>query len=422
MSWHSANGIRTLRIEADVRPGYPVRVGRLDPALPGLQIAALMDGGKTTGVWRCDTGERVFSRELENHDPICVLPLLIGDADGDGENELVVPCHRKAGNRLLWLDAAGGTKREVWLPRGIPETLQFAEIDGLAMADLDGEGGRRLCVWISGVGIIVVARDGRIERDFTGFPAFSEHYLFAGDINNDGKDELLFSAADPRGRNGLFFAVDGQGGTLFARAVQEIGNDAHVDDLLVDDFSGDGTNNIFSATGGTMLDGAGRILWSLNDTLAHGQWCDARAARPDLGGKQLLIGELWGRNYDAVLAHCDGTVLWTSAELPRDKLALRPRFIEWGDSVHVAVAEGSRNICGLASSVCPEATTPHELFIDILDAFGQRVERIPFQDYRRPDWIYNCEQKTAAADFDGDGREELLINTGCGDFLLVGKE
>ena len=53
---------------------------------------------------------------------------------------------------------------------------------------------------------------------------------------------------------------------------------------------------------------------------------------------------------------------------------------------------------------------------------GQRVARIPFEDYRSPRWWYNGEHTAAVADFDGDSREEFLLHTATGDFLLVGKD
>ena len=418
------DGFRLTRLNTGCVPGYSVAYGRLRPDLEGLQMAALGPKGLSVNVWRCDTGELLFSHPLVNRDRWSLLPVLMDDVDGDGENEVVVPERSDVGNRLAWFDGTGKLKRHVWVPHGTPEPGSHVEIDSMVMADTAGDGVRTLHVWINGYGIVQIDHDGRIIKDYVGYQSFCDHFLFAGDIDNDGRDELLFSAS-PKLSNSTsgdtFYAI-GVSDPVFARNVREIGEDQHVDDLIVDDFDGRGRNTIFSATGGAMLDGAGTILWDSHECVQHGQWCSAKAVRPDLGGKQILLGELWGRRHDATLLHHDGTVLWHYDGFPKETLVYRPCFWRAGSQDLIAVIQGPGSKTGIPKIDAPETMAPAEYDIDLLSVSGERVAQIPYGDYRVGDWHYNCENTVFSADVDGDGQDELVVHTASTDFLIIGRD
>ena len=412
--WQNRGGYRLLEVELGFSPSYSLAIG---PLLGDgtLQCAALDPTGSLLKVVGHD-GSLLWSAEVANHDRLGVTPVVIADVDADGECEVVIGEHPEGENNVLIFDRTGSVKRRVKLPLGTEDDTGTA-VDSLVLADIDGDGRKELVVAVNGGCIYGLDPSGGIILEVRGLPPFFEHFLHAGDIDGDGCDELFISGgaaigSDSPTNHPLFFALDHDGTTLWARAIQEIGPDGHVDQAIIKDFDGSGEATVFSATGGCLLNRCGQELWSVRDIIHHGQWADSRKVRHDRTGDQILLSELWDWRYGMLLLNNDGEVLWTYDGLTEGSYPTHARLIDWrGDGVQYAI---------LGEQPRREFEEPVDLKIVLLDPMGEVALAVPFRDVRREGWLYCSENRATVGDVDGDGREEFVFHRTDGTLMIVG--
>ena len=412
--WQNCSEYRLAEIELGFSPSYSLEMG---PLLGDgtLQCAVTHPSGTLLHVINHD-GSILWTSEVANHDTLGVTPVLVADVDGDGECEVAIGEHPEGENNVLLFDRTGKVKRRIKLPLGTEDETGTA-VDSLALADIDGDGTKELIAAVNGGCIYGLDPSGEIMLDVRGLPPFFEHFLHAGDIDRDGCDELFISGGakiggDSPTNHPLFFALDQDGTTLWARAIEEIGLDGHVDYAIIKDFEGAGEAAVFSATGGCLLDQHGQELWSVRDTINHGQWADSRKARQDRTGDQILLSELWNWNYGMLLLNNDGEILWTYDALTDRTLPTHARFIDWqGDGVQCAI---------LGEQPERDVHQPIEIKVVILDPMGEVVLQIPFWDVRHEGWVYCCENQAMAGDVDGDGKEEFVFFRADGTLMILG--
>ncbi len=410
-------GYRIREINIGFSPHYAFQVGDLlnDDK---KQIVALHSTGSRLIALEHD-GTKLWEKEISNADEHGVTALLIADVDGDGANEVVVGEHQGEENSVLILDKEGKIKRRVKLPKGKRDYANVA-IDSFGLADINGDGFRELVVAVNGGDIYVLNREGEVILHINGLPDFFEHFVHTGDLDGDGMDEIFISASNavdeesPVNHN-LFYVIDQDGTVVWVRSLQEIGPDMHVDDVRVTSFLEGDQAQLFTSTGGCMFDRDGKLLWHLRDVLGHGQWLDCAKITPDRAGKQILISELWGFRHAMVLVDHDGTVLWTYDDVAKGAYPTRAHLIDWDGNGRRYAIFGEQPAPGSVSE-------KWQLKIAVVNAEGNEVLRIPFEDYRVKGWMYNFENSTKVIDIDGDGFEEFIFPTCKGTLMIVGRE
>lgn len=389
-----------------------------------IQVGNLLENGKRQIVWAHSSGKRLVASQSDgeklweasvaNNDKHGVTALLIADVDNDGEIEVVVGEHPNAENNVLILNGKGEFKRRINLPAGKRDYANCA-IDSFGLADINGDGFKELVVAVNGGYIYVLDQSGAVILKISGLPDFFEHFVHTGDLDGDGKDEIFVSAANLVGwespsNHNLFFALDDDGRVMWVRSLREIGPDLHVDYAVVDAFDESNIPKLFTSTGGCMFDNEGRLLWHLRKVVNHGQWLSVGKASQARSGKQILISELWGYNHGMVLVNHDGEVLWTYDDITEGAYPTHAHLIDWDGG-------------GELYAVLGEQPGPEQkkwpLKIVLVNNEGKEVLRIPFQDWRVPEWQYNYENSAAVADVDGDGLEELVFPTCKGTLMIV---
>lgn len=183
------------------------------------------------------------------------------DIDGDGRPEVV------CGDGPMWvLDAQSGVlKKKIDLN---------AHVQAWCPAYLDG---RDESPWFvggveardgSGSGIVMAGSSLEVERLIAVEGRSFEDALWAGDIDHDGFDEVVFS---PRTTQSMFL-MDRRGEIRWSQKINGvIGDDTHVDDLVIDTIHPGPERQLLMATGPALLDERGRIEWALGDRYHHAQ-------------------------------------------------------------------------------------------------------------------------------------------------------
>jgi len=133
------------------------------------------------------------------------------------------------------------------------------------------------------------------------------HYPRARDINSDGKDEVMAGysmlAADGR----TLWTVPGGDPEKNLYPGSE-----HADAMLIERF-GPGPDAPLrvalaaSDLGFILLDVNGRVV--AHHRIGHAQWISAARFKPELPGRQIVVGTLWGNSNIINLFDCDGNLL-----------------------------------------------------------------------------------------------------------------
>lgn len=298
------------------------------------------------------------------------------DVDGDGRAEVVVGI-----GPLYVLDGrTGGVKQVIDLRGGI-HLWCFAHFDGpqkppclVAAVDPLQEGA-------SGFVCALVPSEGYTERWRTEVPSRRfEDCMYAGDLDGDGRDEVAFSLSDVR----QFWLMDGRGEVRWKVSVPEaIGDDTHVDDFRYLDHPVHG-RCIATGTGGALIDAQGRVLWTLRETLHHGQTVQVLPGLKE-GGPAFYFADSFGGF--AIFASANGQELrrvpdfTRVAELRRDqiihRLTVANDLAHWGPQGSVVVVQGEVFVARATHDV-PAGEVP--LRLSILSPDGRALGRLPLHD------------------------------------------
>jgi len=348
-------------LNGDKKPEALLGTGGIE--VPGYVHAF---GGDGTPRWTTELDTRV-------HD------LRPADLDGDGKSEAVVGTGLL--DRAAWIYALDDDGRELW------RHASEAEIEGVYAADLTGDGRPEAlgAEWGS-FNVTIYVMDGRTGHLLWPYiPTGTTNAFGVADVNNDGKPEVILAADG-------FYVLTGASGQLLWRK-----KGPYVNDVAAADLDNDGKMELvgglrYPAGGVLVRRGAdGALIWQtpLDSSV------NRVAARPRLdwvadldrdGKPEVLAVTVGGGVY---CLNADGSVRWT--------------YRVAGSANRVVVAD----VLGDAG---PEVVVAHgDPFtpggVDVLGADGRRLARLP-----DPAGV----PALAVADFDGDGRSEVVAGDWAG--------
>ncbi|WP_328954736.1 VCBS repeat-containing protein [Kitasatospora purpeofusca] len=218
-----------------------------------------------------------------------VSDMVAADFNGDGRTD--VAGKLSDGNLLLWtgngngtLDTASGFS--MWPDNG------FKDVHGLVAGDFNGDGKADIAGKLSDGNLLLWTGLGNgtlnTASGYSMWPGngFGQvNGLVAGDFNGDGKADIAGKLSD-----GNLLLWTGLGnGTLDTRSGYSMWPDngfKDVDNLVADDFNGDGKADIAGrASGGALLLWTGNGAGTLNTDSGHGMWPDDgfKAVNPLIG-------------------------------------------------------------------------------------------------------------------------------------------
>ncbi|MFW6159333.1 MAG: hypothetical protein ACOC8E_08260 [Planctomycetota bacterium] len=298
----------------------------------------------------------------------------IFDIDGDGRPEVVC-----ADGPVWVLDAATGAVKgeidldahvQVWCPaklngRDAPPSF----VGGVQMRDG------------SGSSIVFIGEDLRPDPLVPVEGRSFEDFMWAGDVDRDGFDEIVFSLDSTRS----MFLMDRSGQVRWKRKVEGvIGDDTHVDDVVIDPILPGDEPQILMATGPALLDRHGEILWTRGDRYDHAQRVLAVPC-PDGDGKDVYFCESYARG--AYLLDHGGNEVWRYDDFQRP----RPEY-ENVLRFRLTTAGCLADWFGTGEPVIVQAETAHgrsdELALDgmatcyafLFSRDGGVIATIPFED------------------------------------------
>jgi len=299
------------------------------------------------------------------------LLTFVCDLDGDGALEVVCglgPIHV--------LDAATGRLKDSF------------DLDGLAqvwsLARLDESGGPCIAAAVNHHrehgSVLAMSGSGEVLWQHETVGQSFEDFMRCGDLTGDGLDEICFSMADAE----RFEVRDAAGEVLWAKHVpSEIGEDTHVDDLVIGEILPEG-RQLATATGGCLFDAQGNLLWSLNDQIEHGQKI-ACAQPPGLDEPLIYLNSkttrrAWGISprgefvweYDNFSRKPDGSITLTSAG----------DWVDWSAPGACEIVQSELMVN--RGDAPAEEGTPLALYLTILSPEGEEVAKLPYQDILAP--------------------------------------
>ncbi|MDO8682717.1 MAG: hypothetical protein Q7N50_04475, partial [Armatimonadota bacterium] len=160
----------------------------------------------------------------------------------------------------------------------------------------------------------------------------------------------------------------------------------HVDHIIIDEFDGNLENGMeIAITAGN----SGFILFDQNgkrraqSLMGHAQGLCAGRYRPDLPGKQFLVGCLWGNTGTRSLFSGNGEKLWT---IEPDVTGAYDKKLRWAAGRDVFLVNSSVSAAGL------------------YDGYGRRI--IPFPEASE---LSAIDRTFWAQDFTGNGLDDFVI-------------
>jgi len=197
-----------------------------------------------------------------------------------------------------------------------------------------------------------------------------------GDIDLDGRPEIGFSVEEAE----EFWVVNCDGKILWKKSVpQELGDDSHVDDFLIDSIlPGKGTEGkqLLLATGPNLLDSEGNIVWSGKNIFHHAQKVLAANLFPELPGKEVYTVESYRRN--AYLLTCRGEIIWKYANFTRSHKGYESADPSRGSAIGRLTTAGD-----LVDWSGNGKTEIVQVEMDRGSAGGKRLKEIPAEALRR---------------------------------------
>jgi hypothetical protein len=340
----------------------------------------------------------------------------IFDIDGDGQPEVVC-----ADGPVWVLDARSGALKQmieldahvqVWCP---------ARLDGpdapasfvAGIEKRDGSGSAIACIGLGPEGVLEVRWITPVAgRSF-------EDAMWAGDVDGDGCDEIIFSTSS----TGSMYLLDRAGRVRWERRIKGvIGDDTHVDDLAIAAILPGAARQILMATGPALLDAGGNIIWALGDRYQHAQRVlavppGAALAAGAFGPRRVYFCESFERN--AYLADHDGRELWRFSGFQR----VKPGF-EDGIRMRLTTAGGIADWYGDGRPIIVQAESfrvrpgargeiegPCTGYVTLLTPEGQVVGCLPFEDVAGRSAGAMC---AAAGHFTSRDADSLAVIMHCG--------
>ena len=304
----------------------------------------------------------------------------VWDLDGDGRQEVI--CYDGPVIKLLDIDT-GAVKLEAPTPpcnqrgnrAGREDQSPYVPLWRMYPANVRGKGRGRDLVLMDLYTAFWVLND-RLELEWWRSREHG-HDLGIHDIDNDGRDEILCG----------YTMFDHDGAELWSVELPEhaIFTHDHVDHIVIDEIDGDtGNGPEIALTAGNagffLLDTNGNIR--ARRDVGHAQALTVGRYRPDLPGKQVLVGCLWGNPGARAMFTGTGEKLWTFEPDNANGYDLRVRWVP------------GRDLFLLVS-------TP--AVAGFYDGFGRLV--MPFPDAH----LSIADRPFHAADFTGNGLEDFVI-------------
>jgi len=296
------------------------------------------------------------------------------DIDGDGAPEVVC-----ADGPVWVLDArTGAIKAEIDLEAHVqawcPARLDGPDAPPSLVAGIEYRDG-------AGSAIIAIGPSLGVERLVPVEGRRFEDALWGGDVDRDGYDEIVFSPDTTRS----MFLLDRDGRVRWSQRIDGVlGDDTHVDDLVVDSILPGKGRQILMATGPALLDPDGGILWALGDRYHHAQ----RVLAVPTGGdaKHVYFCESYKRA--AYLLDQRGTERWKfdGFQRPADEYAGKviPRLTtagclcDWFGTGRPVIVQ-AEVACARPENV-PELEGKGTFYVVLLTPDGEVVATIPFED------------------------------------------
>jgi hypothetical protein len=301
----------------------------------------------------------------------------IFDIDGDGWQEVVC-----ADGPVWVLDGrTGALKKMVALD---------AHVQAWCPARLDGPGAPASLVAgvekRDGSGAAIVAIGPALEvrwiapvegRSF-------EDAVWAGDVDGDGCDEIVFSTSS----TASMYLMDSAGRVRWKQRIEGvIGDDTHIDDLVIASILPGPSQQVLMATGPALIGAGGNIIWALGDKYDHAQRVlAAPTGDGPAGPRRAYFCESYRRN--AYLLDHEAREMWRFSGFQR----VRPNFegritlrlttaggiADWyGDGRPVIV---QAELFGAAQGAEKEIEGPWTGYALLLTPAGEVVACLPFED------------------------------------------
>jgi hypothetical protein len=223
------------------------------------------------------------------------------DIDADGHTEFI----GARGPEIVIVDGATGrVKRSAPAPAAEPDKEPVV-LHGCLVCNLRG---------------LPTPRDLIVKDEYTHVWAYTDelqplwhravntgHYPRARDINGDGKDEVMAGYSMLAADGHTLWTVPGGDPVKNLYPGSE-----HADAMLIERFGPepDAPLRIAMAAsdlGFIFMDVNGRVL--AQHPIGHAQWISATRYRPDLPGRQIVVGTLWGNSNIINLFDCNGNPL-----------------------------------------------------------------------------------------------------------------
>jgi hypothetical protein len=247
------NGDGTFRAVVTYQAGFGAAVAIADVNGDGKPDIVVANGG--VGVL-LGNGDGTFQAVYSVYDSggAGTSSIAVGDLNGDGRMDLVVtnPCHNAycgAGEVSVLLGSGDGSfQAPVVYESGGYET------SSVAIGDLNGDGRPDLivtnqcadldCINPGTIGVLIGKGDGTFEDSVT----YSSGTFFAdsvsiGDVNGDGKPDLVVASLDVRQGMATLFG-NGDGTFLAAVVYNAAWADSDADSVAMGDFNGDGKQDL----------------------------------------------------------------------------------------------------------------------------------------------------------------------------------
>lgn len=353
------------------------------PVIEGDRCRISLYKGDGREVWRNDdvrffnffygdmeayAGSHWHARSYHRH-----LFTRIFDIDGDGRPEVVC-----ADGPVYILDAlTGATKRVIDLDAHVqtwcPARLAGADAPPSFVGGIEKRDG-------SGSFIVAIGADLDVEwmvpvegRCFT-------DAIWAGDVDGDGCDEIVFSPDTTRS----MFLMDSGGNIRWRQRIEGvIGDDTHIDDLVIAPILPGEERQILMATGPALLNKDGKILWALGSKYHHAQRVLAVPCGDGPSPCDVYFCESFRRA--AYLLDHRGEEIWRFAGFQRPKAPYAEKTLmrlttagglaDWFGDGRAVIVQAELGSCGTEN---PQGMAT--FYATLLSREGEVITHLPFED------------------------------------------